>query len=119
MKAAVCRRYGPPDVIEIADVPRPKVGAKDVLIKVRATTVSAGDWRLRSFNVPRGFGILLPAFSLTSARPSFARGTRVSLHSTNASLSPREPRPNYAPVAQRGHRNSTYTRRFKHEPSRP
>ena len=59
MKAAVCRRYGPPDVVEIAAVPRPSVGAKDVLIKVRATTVSAGDWRLRSGNVPRGFGLLV------------------------------------------------------------
>lgn len=59
MKAAVCRRYGPPDVIEIADVPRPKVGAKDVLIKVRATTVSAFDWRLRSGTVPRGFGMFM------------------------------------------------------------
>ncbi len=59
MKAAVCRRYGPPDVVEIADVPRPKVGAKDVLINVRATTVNAGDWRMRSGNVPRGFGLIM------------------------------------------------------------
>src|SRR5438874_3845537 len=59
MKAAVCRRYGPPDVIEIVDVPRPKVGAKDVLIRVRATTVNAGDWRLRSGTVPPGFGLFI------------------------------------------------------------
>jgi NADPH:quinone reductase-like Zn-dependent oxidoreductase len=59
MKAAVCRRYGPPEVVEIADVPRPKVGANDVLIKVRATTVTAADWRLRSATLPRGFGILV------------------------------------------------------------
>ncbi len=59
MKAAVCRRYGPPDVVEIADVPRPGVRAKDVLIKVRATTVNAGDWRMRSGNVPPGFGLFI------------------------------------------------------------
>lgn len=59
MKAAVCRRYGPPAVVEIADVPLPKVGKKDVLIRTRATTVSAGDWRLRSGTVPRGFGLFL------------------------------------------------------------
>jgi NADPH:quinone reductase-like Zn-dependent oxidoreductase len=59
MKAAVCRRYGPPEVIEIVDVPRPKVGAKDVLIKVRATTVNAGDWRLRTATVPPGFGLFI------------------------------------------------------------
>jgi NADPH:quinone reductase-like Zn-dependent oxidoreductase len=59
MKAALCRRYGPPDVIEIAAVPRPKVRAKDVLIKVRATTVNAGDWRLRTATVPPGFGLFI------------------------------------------------------------
>jgi NADPH:quinone reductase-like Zn-dependent oxidoreductase len=62
MKAAVCRRYGPPDVVEIANVPRPKLGARDVLIKVRATTVTAADWRLRSATLPRGFGILVRLF---------------------------------------------------------
>src|SRR5688572_25875981 len=59
MKAAICRRYGPPDVIRITDVPTPNVGKKDVLVKVRATTVTAGDSRLRSANVPRGFGVLV------------------------------------------------------------
>jgi NADPH:quinone reductase-like Zn-dependent oxidoreductase len=59
MKAAVYRRYGPPDVVRIADVPRPVPGTRDVLIKVRATTVTAGDSRLRSGNVPRGFGVMM------------------------------------------------------------
>ncbi len=59
MKAAIYRRYGPPDVIKIVDVPRPDPGTKEVLVKLRATTVTAGDARLRSGNVPRGFGVLL------------------------------------------------------------
>jgi NADPH:quinone reductase-like Zn-dependent oxidoreductase len=59
MKAAIYRRYGPPDVVQITDVPRPDLGTKDVLIKVRATTVTAGDSRLRSANVPRGFGVMM------------------------------------------------------------
>ena len=59
MKAATYRRYGPPDVVQIAEVPKPVVGPKHVLIKVRATTVTAGDSRLRSANVPRGFGLML------------------------------------------------------------
>lgn len=59
MKAAIYRRYGPPDVIQIVDVPRPGPGTKEVLVKLRATTVTAGDARLRSGNVPRGFGVLL------------------------------------------------------------
>jgi NADPH:quinone reductase-like Zn-dependent oxidoreductase len=59
MKAAIYRRYGPPDVVQMADVPRPDLKTKDVLVKVRATTVSAGDARLRSANVPRGFSIMM------------------------------------------------------------
>lgn len=59
MKAAIYRRYGPPDVVQIADVPTPDLKTTDVLVKVRATTVSAGDSRLRSANVPRGFGLMM------------------------------------------------------------
>jgi NADPH:quinone reductase-like Zn-dependent oxidoreductase len=59
MKAAVYRRYGPPDVVRIEEVPTPEPKAKQVLVKVRATTVSAGDARLRAANVPRGFGTVL------------------------------------------------------------
>jgi NADPH:quinone reductase-like Zn-dependent oxidoreductase len=59
MKAAVYRRYGLPDVVQIEDVPRPDPRPNEVLVRVRATTVSAGDARLRSARVPPGFGMLL------------------------------------------------------------
>jgi NADPH:quinone reductase-like Zn-dependent oxidoreductase len=59
MKAAIYRRYGPPDVVRIADVPRPGIKPTEVLVKVRTTTVTAGDSRLRSGRVPRGFGVLM------------------------------------------------------------
>ncbi len=59
MKAAVYRRYGPPDVVRIEDVPTPVAKANEVLVKVRAATVSAGDSRLRSARVPPGFGLLM------------------------------------------------------------
>ncbi len=56
MRAAVYRRYGPPDVVAIEEVPKPVPARDEVLIRVRATTVSTGDRRLRSADVPRGFG---------------------------------------------------------------
>ncbi len=47
MKAIVFRRYGGPDVLEMADVPPPEPGEGEVLIAVCATTVCSGDLRLR------------------------------------------------------------------------
>jgi len=68
VRAALCRRYGPPDVVELVDVPKPVPGDRDVLIKVRATTVSSGDWRVRSMDIPRGFG-MLARLALGVSRP--------------------------------------------------
>lgn len=57
MQAAVVRRYGPPDVVQVEQIPRPIPGQDDVLIRVRAATVSSADWRMRSFSMPYGFGL--------------------------------------------------------------
>ena len=58
MKAAICRRYGPPENVRIEDVPTPQPKAGEVLVRVRAASVSAGDWRVRSLDVPAGFGAI-------------------------------------------------------------
>jgi len=54
MKAAVCERYGPPEVLKIRDVPKPTPASDEVLIKAAATTVNSGDTRMRALRVPRG-----------------------------------------------------------------
>lgn len=51
-------RYGAPEVLTKVDVPTPTPKAGEVLIKVFATTVSAGDWRARSLTLPRGMGLI-------------------------------------------------------------
>lgn len=56
MKAFVCRAYGGPEVVELADVPEPVPGAGEVLVRIHATTVTAGDWRVRTLCMPAGFG---------------------------------------------------------------
>lgn len=55
MKAIVATQYGAPDVLELREVAKPVPEADEVLIKVHATTVTAGDIRVRSFTVPRSF----------------------------------------------------------------
>lgn len=59
MRAAVIDRYGPPEVIEIREVPKPVPGAGDILVRITATTVNSGDARIRGLNVPRGMSLLV------------------------------------------------------------
>jgi len=59
MKAVVYERYGPPEVLEFREVAKPVPKANEVLIRTRATTVTSADWRVRSLNVPRGFGLMM------------------------------------------------------------
>lgn len=59
MKAAMVRRYGGPEAIALEQVPRPQVRAGEVLVRVRASPVTAADVRLRSAEVPAGYGPLI------------------------------------------------------------
>ncbi len=57
MKAAVCTAYGGPAAVRIVDVPDPKPAAGEVLVRIRATTVSSGDARIRGARFPAGFAL--------------------------------------------------------------
>lgn len=54
MKAYVCTKYGPPEVLKLIEVDKPTPKKNEVLIKVKATSVNSGDVRLRALRVDDG-----------------------------------------------------------------
>jgi NADPH:quinone reductase-like Zn-dependent oxidoreductase len=69
MRAAVCTRYGPADVLQVRDVPMPAPGENQVRIRVAATVVTSSDCYVRGLNLPRGYRVLARlALGLTGPR---------------------------------------------------
>ncbi|KPJ97841.1 MAG: zinc-binding alcohol dehydrogenase [Desulfobacterales bacterium SG8_35] len=50
MKAIIIHSYGPPEVLQEATVPEPKVGSRQLLIEVKAAGVNPLDWKIRKGN---------------------------------------------------------------------
>ncbi|WP_198368708.1 NAD(P)-dependent alcohol dehydrogenase [Roseomonas rosulenta] len=69
MKAAIHRRYGPPEVLRIEEVPLPPIGPRDIRVRVHASTVTSGDARLRGLRASAIFRLPIRlAFGLRGPR---------------------------------------------------
>ena len=60
MKAAYYEEFGPPDVLQVGELPTPELKDGGVLIDVRAASVIPGDWRLRSGELKDLFPVTFP-----------------------------------------------------------
>ncbi len=60
MKAVICTKYGPPEVLQITEVPKPVPKDNDVLVRIKATTAHIGDTKIRRFEP--GLGALRDFF---------------------------------------------------------
>ncbi len=68
MRAAVHRRFGGPEVIRVEDIAKPVPRRGELLVRVRASTVSIADHRARSLDLPKGLWFFAP-LTLGVVRP--------------------------------------------------
>ena len=59
MKAIMIQEYGKPEMAKVCELPIPEINGNELLIAIKKTTVSSGDARIRSLNVPTGFRTLV------------------------------------------------------------
>jgi NADPH:quinone reductase-like Zn-dependent oxidoreductase len=61
MKAVICTKYGPPEVLQLKELDKPIPNNSQLLVKIMATAVNSGDVRVRSLDVQ---GLMKPIMRL-------------------------------------------------------
>src|SRR2546428_12867684 len=67
MKAIVCTKYGPPDVLKLEEIQKPTPGDDEILVEVHAASVNYSNLILvrgKPFLARLGFGLLKPKLKI-------------------------------------------------------
>jgi NADPH:quinone reductase-like Zn-dependent oxidoreductase len=79
MKAIVWTKYGPPEVLRLGEVEKPAPKDDELLIRIHATTVTAGDCEMRSLDFPLILGLAMRLWiGLLKPRGSTIPGTELA-----------------------------------------
>ena len=79
MKAVIWTQYGKPEVLQLGEVPKPDPKDDEVLIRIHATTVTAGDCEMRSLDFPVLLSLPMRAWiGFTKPRPDTIPGTELA-----------------------------------------
>lgn len=69
MRTVNIEEYGEPEVLKIKNIPKPTIRSGDILVRIKATAVTAADSRIRGARFPKGFGFLAKlVFGITKPR---------------------------------------------------
>jgi NADPH:quinone reductase-like Zn-dependent oxidoreductase len=71
LKAVMCAKYGPPEVLQLKELDKPTPGDDEVLVKIHAASVNAYDWHLLTADIFlvrfMGGGLLRPRHAIPGA----------------------------------------------------
>ena len=79
MKAVIWTKYGHPEVLQLQEVEKPIPKEDEVLIRIHATTVTAGDCEIRSLKMPLIIGLPMRIWlGLLKPKPQTIPGTEIA-----------------------------------------
>ena len=79
MKAIIWTDYGPPDVLQLREIEKPIPKDNEILIKIHATTVTAGDCEMRRLDFPLILGLPMRVWvGLTKPKENTIPGTEIA-----------------------------------------